>query len=248
VPRLSLGDASGEIEIKKGIGTIKKLSAKSKDGELAVEGRIEFRDPFKQSRLPGCMRFKLSEALKEREPDFGNIEFMLPEMARQADGEFAIPTKGTLGQLGWDPRRRCGGPDDEGSGGERGGERERPTITHRTDDGTAPPPRLPLHTGSELSEEEKLRRAGTQPTTGEPEVNQPGSSGPPLNPGAARGLRRDDVSGARDAGATGSASPPAAAPPAEPAPEPVPEPPPSEPPPELPPPEADNQPPGDVQQ
>jgi hypothetical protein len=188
VPKLNLGETAIQVDIKNGIGTIKKFSAKSKDGELALEGKIEFRDPFKQSKLPGCLRFKLSDALKTREPDFGNIEFMLPEMSRQPDGEFAIPTKGTLAQLGWDVRRRCSS-GDEPTDGERSA---RPVITERAPD---MPPTLPP--AATPSEEEKARQAGMQPAPGEPGA-EPGGSGPALSPTAIRGAA-DDVR-ARDGG------------------------------------------------
>jgi hypothetical protein len=108
VPRLTLGNAGAEIAISKGIGSIKRFDATSKDGWLKLEGRIEFKDPFALSTLPGCMTFRLSDELRQREPNFSNIEFMLPPRAKQQDGSFAIPTKGKLTALGWDVRSQCG--------------------------------------------------------------------------------------------------------------------------------------------
>ncbi len=226
VPKLNLGETGVQIDIKNGIGTIKKFSAKSKDGELSLEGRIEFRDPFKQSKLPGCLRFKLSDALKQREPDFGNIEFMLPEMARLPDGQFAIPTKGTLAALGWDVRRRCSS-GDEPADGERS---SRPVITERAPD-------LPVPTPESISDEEKARRAAMQPAPSEPGA-EPGASGPPLSPSAIRGaaddVRSGETGGPVPASVPGGVQPASGATSGVPTPEPPPPPPPesAEPPPE----------------
>lgn len=119
VPRLALGDAKVVVDISKGVGEIKTFAATSKDGWLKIEGKIEFRDPFSNTLFPGCMSFKLSDELKKRAPDFGNIEFTLSEKVRKADGSFAIPTKGRLTELRWDVRRTCGGApaDDDGDRG-----------------------------------------------------------------------------------------------------------------------------------
>jgi type II secretion system protein N len=108
VPRLDLGDARAVVAIDKGLGTIKEFAARSKDGWLKIDGKIEFKDPFGQSTMPGCMTFQLSDELRSREPTFSNIEFMLPPKAKQTDGSFAIPTKGKLSELRWDVHKQCG--------------------------------------------------------------------------------------------------------------------------------------------
>jgi type II secretion system protein N len=108
VPKLNLGAALAEVDIKDGIGAIKTLGATSKDGFLKIEGKIEFKKPFSESTFPGCMTFGLSDELKKREANFGNIGTLLPEKARQEDGSYAIPTRGKLTSLGWDVRHKCG--------------------------------------------------------------------------------------------------------------------------------------------
>ncbi len=139
VPRLALGDAKVVVDIDKGVGEIKTFAATSKDGWLKIEGKIEFRDPFANSLFPGCMRFKLSDELKKRAPRFGNIEYTLSEKMRQADGSYALPTKGKLTELRWDVRRRCGG----GSTDDREGQAsDRPALSGRLP-GDAPNPDLP---------------------------------------------------------------------------------------------------------
>lgn len=131
VPRLSLGETSILVEISKGTGEIKTFSAESKDGWLKIGGKIEFKDPFASSLFPGCMQFKLSDELKKREPNFGNIEFGISEKLRQADGSYAIPTRGKLTELRWDPKRKCGGGDAEDDGGEAEGEGGTPSLATR---------------------------------------------------------------------------------------------------------------------
>lgn len=123
VPKLDLGNLSAEMDIKGGVGTIKKFAAKSADGELYISGKIHFRDPVKDSRFPGCMRFRLSSAFQKRQPKFGNIGLLLPARTRQPDGFNALPMHGTLAALRWDPRRRC-----EAGPGESSARPARPTI------------------------------------------------------------------------------------------------------------------------
>jgi type II secretion system protein N len=131
-PRLDLGETHASISIDKGIGKIEEFAARSKDGWLKIDGRIEFKDPFGQSLMPGCMTFQLSDELRKREPNFSNIELMLPQKARKDDGSFAIPTKGKLSELRWDVRRQCGaggaeGGDEPTTAGS-GRDRARPTF------------------------------------------------------------------------------------------------------------------------
>ena len=140
VPKLNLGAVLGEIEIKKGKGDITTFAAKSKDGFLNMEGEIDFKDPFKESLFPGCMKFGFSEELKAREPKFMGIEAGLPPKAKQADGSYAIPTKGKLVELRFDVRRQCGQKGSSSSSVKR----ERPTITTKDkDDKKVEPPKVP---------------------------------------------------------------------------------------------------------
>ncbi|HUS63944.1 MAG TPA: type II secretion system protein GspN [Kofleriaceae bacterium] len=191
VPKLALSETNILVEIKNGIGEIKNFSAESKDGWLKIAGKIEFKDPFANSLFPGCMQFKLSDELKKREPNFGNIEFGISEKLRQADGSYAIPTRGKLTELRWDPKRKCGGGEaeegDEGDG--TPGLAKLPALTPDapvTAPATGGEPALPV---------------GTE--TGAP---PPGTSGPPLT---------EPPTGAHDAGAGGPGADVTVKPPAE---------------------------------
>lgn len=213
VPRLSLGEAEVVVDISKGVGDIKSFAATSKDGWLKIEGKIEFRDPFANTLFPGCMRFKLSDDLKKRAPDFGNIEYTLSEKVRQTDGSFAIPTKGRLTELRWDVRRKCGGGStEEDGGGERVGERPgiggaRPSldVDTPTPGGTpVDPSQVPGVSGavdpSVVPDETAATQAAAQAAVNaQMQQQQPGGSGPPMGEGGQ----------ARDAGvAPASAQPP----------------------------------------
>lgn len=193
VPRLALGEASARIDISKGIGKISKFNARSNDGWFDITGQIEFRDPFSNTLFPGCMKFKLDDALKAREPTFGNIEFSLSEKTRQADGSFAIPTKGKLTALRWDLKRQCGGG----------------VLDDDDDDGNDGPPVLAAPTEPEPDEQDDDQPAtggvevdpaslpGVSMDTAEAgsgEVPSPGSSGPAL------GATPPGLSGLRDGG------------------------------------------------
>lgn len=129
VPRLQLGAAAAVVDIEDGVGEIESFTATSNDGFLQIEGEIEFAEPFTSSTFPGCMTFKLSDELKERESTFGGIEAMLPPRARQSDGSYSIPTKGKLTALRWDVRRQCKGASGASSADD--GPRARPSIPSR---------------------------------------------------------------------------------------------------------------------
>lgn len=195
VPRLQLGEAEVRIDISKGIGEIKKFAAKSPDGWFDITGQIEFRDPFKSSMFPGCMKFKLSDELKKREPDFGNIEFTMSEKTRQADGSFAVPTKGRLTQLRWDLKRSCGGGvldgDDETDGPPSLA--SRPTLDGTADDGDEADDNGGTAAGSGAVQADPDRLPGITGDGAEPAaagMPEPGESGPNLS-GAPAGQLRD---------------------------------------------------------
>src|SRR5690606_662568 len=170
VPRLSLGAAAAEIDISSGVGKIEKFEAASQDGWLKITGQIEFQDPFSNSLFPGCMQFKLSDDLKKREPNFGNIEYGISEKLRQGDGSYSIPTRGKLTAIKWNPRARCGGgstDDDDGPPALAG----RPALTPEEPE----EPDEPAPGGTEVD-------PASVPGVSNAEVPPPGGSGPALTP------------------------------------------------------------------
>ncbi len=135
VPEIALGDARADITIEDGHLDITEVATTSSDGELYVTGEISMRDPVMQSEFPGCVRFRLTDAFEEREPGFGNTNLWMPRTALGEDGFYSIPLRGTLEDLGVDPRRTCDGETAEpGDGVAQAGERRRPEVTIRPDD------------------------------------------------------------------------------------------------------------------
>ncbi len=202
VPKLELGDLSGEIDIKAGVGTVKTFAAHSKDGDLTITGEARFEDPFKNSTFPGCMRFKLSEELKRREKNFGN----LPDLMRvsvEEDGFANVGMTGKLSELRWRPRKKCA---PIGGSRRRG---ERPTVTARPPRPTPTPHTRP----GIVTPEQPATQPGTDgKPTAEPEKPNPdaiGSSGPTLTPGERHHPKRggDDVKPGEPNGTTAEPPP-----------------------------------------
>ncbi len=106
VPRLSLGNTAAVVVIKKGVGTIESFGGKSKDGEMKIEGKVRFADPFKRSKLPGCFHFKLSKSLKSREKNFGQIMDFL-DVSADKDGWGHMKLVGNLPELSFRPVKAC---------------------------------------------------------------------------------------------------------------------------------------------
>ena len=106
VPRLQVGEVNADITIVDGVGTINEFKARGIDGELDVDGEIRFEDPVGNTEFPACFRFKLSDALKGREEKFGSVETMLTQ-AKQANGTYAVPTKGKLSNFKFNTKAQC---------------------------------------------------------------------------------------------------------------------------------------------
>lgn len=90
LPKLKLGKLEGTLAIKKGLGKLEKFDAKSPDGELYLEGEIKFDDPFKRSNLTAYLRFKASDALKQREARIADMELMMGGAGRRSDGTIGV--------------------------------------------------------------------------------------------------------------------------------------------------------------
>lgn len=113
VPELNLGAMSSRIVISGGKGTVEQFVAKSVDGELGLQATIRFGREFKDSRFEsGCMRFKLSDELRKRDPNFGNMQMIVG--LNETDGFSNVKLKGTLSEMRWLPARTCDVGDDDG--------------------------------------------------------------------------------------------------------------------------------------
>lgn len=209
VPELRLGNMAGKITIEDGKGVIEQLTASSEDGDLMINGAIHFGKQFKDSEFEqGCMRFRLTDELKQREPNFGNLP-MLMGVALQEDGYANLIMKGKLVATRWLPATNC----------EEDGSAERLTYkrsgTDRPSIPTAPNPLSdPAGRGEEAMPErgeamehgggegEVEDRGDLQPGTPTPPPhfdNQRNDFPPPITPvpqpagASGRGVREDDV-------------------------------------------------------
>ena len=182
VPQLSLGATEASVVIKDGVGTIEKLEAVSPDGQLSLTGKIQFADPFKKSTIPGCIRFKLSEALKKREKDFGNIDLML-EAKRGDDGFFSFPTVGTLLNMRWKTKQTCAEYEEA--------EERKKTRSSR--------PRISTRPKATPANSAAARRAASKDVK-EPELKKVGASGPKLDKDKPEGDKKSEDKRSDDVG------------------------------------------------
>jgi type II secretion system protein N len=195
VPKLDLGNFSADIAFNKGKGKVEHFAATSQDGELAIEGEILLASKLEDSTFPGCMRFRLTDDLKQRERDFGNVPALLG-VTLTPEGFANLRMTGKVSSIRWRPARECnaGIGDDDGAGGLPRAA-ARPTIT--TSPGDQENERPTLRTAApaepEPEPEQPPPSAAAAPP---PEVTGPNTSGPELSNEARAVVRRgrDDVS------------------------------------------------------
>jgi type II secretion system protein N len=123
VPALNLGDLNGKIVIGDGRGVIETFGAKSEDGDLAIHGSIELAAQLAESKFTqACTKFRLSDALKQRDPAFGNVPNVMGAPI-DAEGFSNLTMTGKLGEFRWLAAKNCE-PDGsaerlDGRGGSR---------------------------------------------------------------------------------------------------------------------------------
>jgi type II secretion system protein N len=99
LPKVRLGDLVGEIPIESGTAKFKHLEAKSVDGELALEGEVQLRDPLLNSNINSYLRFKLSDTFLRAASSLQTILQMAAAAGKRPDGGFGMRVTGRLGQL-----------------------------------------------------------------------------------------------------------------------------------------------------
>lgn len=98
VPMVRLGQLSGQITVDKGVATLQKMSAKSPDIEVAMEGQFTLRQPVAFSVAQAYLKFKISPELKKKDPKFDLVESSLSS-AKRSDGFFGLRINGILKSL-----------------------------------------------------------------------------------------------------------------------------------------------------
>lgn len=144
VPALNLGDLHGKVVFRDGRGIIEELGAQSVDGDLALHGSIELGRRFSDARFAqACMKFRLSDGLKQREPEFGNVPSLMGAPP-ESDGYSNVRMTGKLSEMRWIAARTC---EEDGSAESlRSGSRTR--VTTRID-GERGRPTLPADDADE---------------------------------------------------------------------------------------------------
>lgn len=143
VPALNLGDLRGKIVFRDGRGLIEELGAQSVDGDLALHGAVELGRRFADTRFAqACMKFRLSDALKQREPEFGNVPSLMGAPP-ESDGYSNVRMTGKLSEMRWIAARTC---EEDGSAESlRSASRARGTARP---DGPRGRPTLPVDDGA----------------------------------------------------------------------------------------------------
>lgn len=107
VPALNLGDLTGKIVVGDGRAVIETFAAKSDDGDLAIHGSIELAAQLAESKFTqACTKFRLSDALKQRDPAFGNVPNVMGAPI-DAEGFSNLTMTGKLGEFRWLAAKNC---------------------------------------------------------------------------------------------------------------------------------------------
>jgi type II secretion system protein N len=127
LPKLKLGKIGGKLNIVKGLAHFEEFVGKSPDGELYLDGDIQFADPFVTSRVTAYMRFKAADALVQRESKMGDIIMMMKGQAfRPEDGLMGIKIIGPFNGLKFISSKVS--PVPVGGAAGKDGARPRPTL------------------------------------------------------------------------------------------------------------------------
>ena len=181
VPALNLGELEGKISIISGKGVIDHFGAKSVDGDLAIHGTVTFGRTFAESTFgQACMKFRLSDALKQREAEFGNVPALMGAPL-DSEGYSNVIMSGKLAEMRWIAATSCeeGGKAErlDLRGGREGGSpsagRGRPRLPTPGDETTTP-----VIPGTDIP-----TAAGETRPTASAEGGEPGVTGTMREPG-----------------------------------------------------------------
>jgi type II secretion system protein N len=96
LPKVRVGDLSGEVAIDNGDAKIKSLDARSPDLELSVEGGASLRDPLANSLLNAYVRFKLSDPFLKAAGALSTLLQMAGSSGKRPDGFYGVRLGGRL--------------------------------------------------------------------------------------------------------------------------------------------------------
>jgi type II secretion system protein N len=118
---IAVGDVNVDVDVKAGVGSVRKLSSTGPDLTLDGSGDVRFAQPLGRSRLGLLLRLKLNESYRDKTPRTKVMFSLLdgassPQVAaaKTPDGAFQVRLGGSLAS----PRVL---PAGQGSGGKAGG-------------------------------------------------------------------------------------------------------------------------------
>ncbi|HXU01965.1 MAG TPA: type II secretion system protein GspN [Polyangia bacterium] len=98
LPRIRIGDLGGHVAIEKGLAKLQGVESKSPDGEVALEGEIQLRDPMPSTSLNLYLRFKLSDAIMKKEVALSLLSAAVAP-GKRPDGFYGLRLSGSVGHM-----------------------------------------------------------------------------------------------------------------------------------------------------
>jgi type II secretion system protein N len=152
---IDVGNVTIELDVKNGVGTVKKLAADGKDVELTGSGEIHLSEPMSRSRMDLLLRVKFTDSYRNKS-DRTKAMFALldgsaiPQVrsAKTPDGALQFKIVGSFATARAIPSGRTRGTSGDTAGAQRG----ETTNTRRFGKGQ-PIPSLPALPSDEEDEE-----------------------------------------------------------------------------------------------
>jgi type II secretion system protein N len=151
LPKVRLGDLVGRVAVVKGNAKLEGVEAKSPDGDLALEGDIQLRDPLPLSTMTLYLRFRLSDTLLKSADKLQMMLQMAGSAGKRPDGFYGVRLTGRLGSMNPPVFSTVSPSGNTGAvpgiraglrGGSGGGAFGRPSISSPVPPPPPPPPTL----------------------------------------------------------------------------------------------------------
>jgi hypothetical protein len=101
IAQIDAGTLAGNVVIREGNAIIERISARSRELNLALSGRVELRADPSQTGINLLTRFQLTDAYRSKSEQAGRIMMvldMVPDLraARDASGMISLRCRGTV--------------------------------------------------------------------------------------------------------------------------------------------------------
>ncbi|MBP8807960.1 MAG: type II secretion system protein GspN [Kofleriaceae bacterium] len=182
VPTLRIGSFNLAIDIVKGVAKKRAFTLNSPDGEVGLELEIKLARNLNDSPIAGCIKYKCSKELYDREPKFRS-QCDFGSAVIDADGMHHIKLMGKLSNV-----RRVALACDGGSGGDAAStEPIRPRLDTPPPEPTPPPPPIGVEIDAGIGQIDPSGILPPQPMrddVGKPPEVPPEVTPPPVMPGS----------------------------------------------------------------